>query len=76
MAAKDDGTSQINPFRAALTTSVGAILKDCGFSEVEHNALESLVEMTQSFISQSGKSSKHYSELANRSQVRIFGSER
>ena len=71
MAARqqEDGTAIKDPFRIALTSSVGAILKDVGYTEVEPNALQSLVEMTQSFISQIGKSSKHYSELANRSQV-------
>lgn len=71
MASKDESSSITNPFRVSLATSVGMLLKENGFTDVEPNALESLVEMTQSFISQIGKSSKHYSELANRSQVII-----
>lgn len=61
---------QVDAFRAALVAGVAATIKDAGFTDVEQNALESIVEMAQSFTLQLAKSAKHFAELANRSQVR------
>lgn len=74
MASKSTGDS----YRVALNSSTAAMIKSIGFTSIAPAALESLVEMVQSFISQIGRSSKHYSEVANRSQVasilcRYFG---
>lgn len=63
---------QNNPYRAIFQTAVAAAVKDSGFTDAEPNALSSLVEIAQSFMSQLARSSKHYSELANRSQVGCF----
>lgn len=70
MASKDSqSVSTPDPYRVALQTATAAMIKSPGFTSAEPAALESLVEMVQSFISQIAKSSKHFSELANRSQV-------
>jgi len=60
-----------DPYKQALYTGIASLIRDAGYGSVEPIAMESLVEMAHSFISQVGKSSKHYSELANRSQVEV-----
>ena len=65
MASKNSS----DPYRVALSSALAGIIKSSGFGATEPAALESLLEMVQSFITQIGKSAKHYSEVANRSQV-------
>lgn len=62
-------SSKTNPYRSIFQVALAALLKESGFTDADPNAISSLTEMAQSFMSQIARSSKHYSELANRSQV-------
>ncbi|XP_046400595.1 transcription initiation factor TFIID subunit 8-like [Ischnura elegans] len=55
--------------RKALAIVVSNLLTEIGFESAEKQALETLVEMLQSFITEVGGSSKSYCELAGRTEV-------
>lgn len=55
--------------RKALKVAVGALCKEVGFGMAEESALETLTEMLQSLITETGKSTKAYTELCGRSEV-------
>ncbi|KAH9508524.1 transcription initiation factor TFIID subunit 8 [Bulinus truncatus] len=58
-----------NPWRRALKTSIAALLVEAGYQCVEHLALETLIEMTQAYIWEAGRSSSSFAELAGRTHV-------
>ena len=58
--------SGANSYRQCLNISIATILTEIGFDKVEPMALESLGEMTQSFLYELGRSGKAYCELACR----------
>ena len=55
-----------NPFRMYLRVAVSGLLTELGFTSAENVALETLTELTQSFISELGRSTRSFCELANR----------
>ena len=55
-----------NPFRMYLRVAVSGLLTALGFTSAENVALETLTELTQSFISELGRSTRSFCELANR----------
>ena len=55
-----------NPFRAYLKVAVSGLLTELGFTSAENVALETLTELTQSFISELGRSTRSFCELACR----------
>ncbi|XP_071450058.1 transcription initiation factor TFIID subunit 8-like [Hetaerina americana] len=55
--------------RKALVIIISNLLAETGFESAEKQALETLVEMLQSFITEVGGSSKSYCELAGRTEV-------
>jgi histone H3/H4 len=55
-----------NSYRQCLNISVATLLTEIGFDKVEPMALETLGEMTQSFLHELGRSGKAYCELACR----------
>ena len=55
-----------NPFRTYLRVAVSGLLTELGFTSAETVALETLTELTQSFISELGRSTRSFCELANR----------
>ena len=59
-------TSGANSYRQCLSVSIATILTEIGFDKVEEMALETLGEMTQSFLHELGRSGKAYCELACR----------
>ncbi|KAK3932118.1 Transcription initiation factor TFIID subunit 8 [Frankliniella fusca] len=54
--------------RRVLTLAVSSLLTELGFDHAENMAIETLVEMTQSFLTEVGNSSKSYCELAGRTE--------
>ncbi|XP_047483545.1 transcription initiation factor TFIID subunit 8-like [Penaeus chinensis] len=72
MAALPTSTAEViasvNTRRKILATAVSGIIQESGFLNVEKAALGTLVEMMQSMISQIGRESKGYSELAYRTE--------
>nr|XP_027216056.1 transcription initiation factor TFIID subunit 8-like [Penaeus vannamei] len=72
MAALPTSTAEViasvNTRRKILATAVSGIIQESGFLNVEKAALGTLVEMMQSLISQIGRESKGYSELAYRTE--------
>ncbi|XP_059163778.1 transcription initiation factor TFIID subunit 8-like [Physella acuta] len=58
-----------SPWRRALKTSVAALLVECGYQCAENLALETLIEMTQAYIWEAGRSSSAFAELAGRTHV-------
>lgn len=57
---------QTNPFRKMIAVSASSILKEHGFDSVDKDALGTLTEMMQAFISEIGCLSKNYCELSGR----------
>ncbi|XP_060561471.1 transcription initiation factor TFIID subunit 8-like [Ruditapes philippinarum] len=57
--------------RKALKVAVGALCKEVGFGMAEESALETLTEMLQSLITETGKSTKAYTELCGRTEVLV-----
>ncbi|CAL1531251.1 unnamed protein product [Lymnaea stagnalis] len=57
------------PWRRALRTSIAALLVEAGYQCAENLALETLIEMTQAYISEAGRTSSGYAELAGRTHV-------
>jgi len=55
-----------DPFRAYLKVAVSGLLTELGFSTAETAALETLTELTQSFIVELGRSARSFCELACR----------
>jgi transcription initiation factor TFIID subunit 8 len=58
-----------SPWRKALKTSIAALLIEIGYQAAEILALETLVEMTEAYIWEAGRSSRSFSELAGRTRV-------
>lgn len=54
--------------RKALKVSVAALCAEVGFEKTEESAIETLTEMLQSFLSEVGKSSRAFAELAGRTE--------
>ncbi|KAF4527033.1 hypothetical protein B566_EDAN001581 [Ephemera danica] len=63
-----EGISATSARRKALTMTISALLTEHGFDVVDKLALETLVEMTQSLVTEIGASSRAYCELAGRVQ--------
>ena len=61
-----DYASGASSFRQCLNISIAALLTEIGFDKAEPMALETLGEMTQSFLHELGRSGKAYCELACR----------
>jgi transcription initiation factor TFIID subunit 8 len=57
-----------NPRRKALTAAVCSLCGEAGFEACERSAVETLTEMLQSCISEIGRSTRAYSELAGRTE--------
>jgi len=55
-----------DPFRSFLKIAVSGLLTELGFNSAESAALETLTELTQSFIVELGRSARGYCELACR----------
>ena len=53
-----------DPFRTYLKIAVSGLLTELGFSTAEAAALETLTELTQSFLVELGRSARSYCELA------------
>ncbi|XP_063235648.1 transcription initiation factor TFIID subunit 8 [Bacillus rossius redtenbacheri] len=58
----------VNTRRRALTLSIAALLAEVGFDSVEKPALETLVEMFQSMLTEMGNSTRAFCELACRTE--------
>lgn len=54
--------------RRALKVAVSALVYEVGFEKAEESVLETLTEMLQSFLSELGRTSRGYAELAGRSE--------
>lgn len=54
--------------RRVLTLAVSSLLTELGFDHAEKAAVGTLVEMIQSFLTEVGRSSKSYCELAQRTE--------
>lgn len=54
--------------RKALKVAVGALCSEVGFEKAEESAIETLTEMLQSFLTEVGRSTQAYSELAGRTE--------
>ena len=61
-----DYASGANSYRQWLNISIATMLTEVGFDKTEPMALETLGEMTQSFLHELGRSGKAYCELACR----------
>uniref|UniRef100_A0A1B6MLK0 Transcription initiation factor TFIID subunit 8 n=1 Tax=Graphocephala atropunctata TaxID=36148 RepID=A0A1B6MLK0_9HEMI len=57
--------------RRLLTASVSSLLVELGFDAAENQALESLVEMMQSFIREVGIGCRTYAEVAGRTETMV-----
>ena len=55
-----------DPYRTFLKVAVSGLLTELGFNSAESAALETLTELTQSFIVELGRSARSYCELACR----------
>ena len=55
-----------DPFRTHLKVAVSGLLTELGFSTADAAALETLTELTQSFIGELGRSARSFCELACR----------
>ena len=55
-----------DPFRTYLKVAVSGLLTELGFSTAETTAMETLTELTQSFIVELGRSARSFCELACR----------
>ena len=64
MSATEPETS--DPFRTYLKVAVSGLLTELGFSTAETTAMETLTELTQSFIVELGRSARSFCELACR----------
>ncbi|KAK0052270.1 transcription initiation factor TFIID subunit 8 [Biomphalaria pfeifferi] len=58
-----------NPWRRALRTSIAALLVEAGYQCAENLAMETLIEMTQAYIWEAGRSASSFAELAGRTHV-------
>jgi len=56
------------PYRRLLKVSVCALLTEAGFTAAEDDALETLTEMLQSFMTELGRSAKGLCELSGRTE--------
>ena len=55
-----------DPFRTHLKVAVSGLLTELGFNSADAAALETLTELTQSFIGELGRSARSFCELACR----------
>ncbi|GFO13213.1 transcription initiation factor tfiid subunit 8 [Plakobranchus ocellatus] len=60
-----------SPWRRALKTAVSALLMEAGYQAADCMALETLLEMTQAYITEAGRSSSTFAELSGRTQVMV-----
>jgi len=60
---------QPNPWRRSLKTAVTALLAECGYHSADTLALETLLEMTEAYITEAGRSSAAFAELSGRTRV-------
>jgi len=58
--------STVDPFRQCLRVAVGSLCTEVGFESAEVDALETLTELTQSLITELGRSGRAFCELAGR----------
>jgi len=63
MAEQEVGS---DPFRHCLRVAVGSLCTEVGFDSAEAGALETMTEMTQSLITELGRSARAFCELAGR----------
>jgi len=56
----------LDPFRQCLKVAVGSLCTEAGFESAESSALETVTELTQSLITELGRSSRAFCELAGR----------
>ena len=54
------------PFRQCLRVAVGSLCTEVGFESAESQALETMTELTQSLITELGRSARAFCELAGR----------
>ncbi|CAL1679588.1 unnamed protein product [Lasius platythorax] len=64
-------TQTVNTRRKILNQVVCSILVECGYETCEKQALETLTEMLQSFIVETGASARNYCELSGRTEPLI-----
>ena len=55
-----------DPFRQCLRVAVGSLCTEVGFESAESQALETMTELTQSLITELGRSARAFCELAGR----------
>jgi len=55
-----------DPYRALLKISVSSLCTELGYTSAEAAALETLTELTQSFVTELGRSARAFTELAGR----------
>ena len=55
-----------DPFRQCLRVAVGSLRTEVGFESAESQALETMTELTQSLITELGRSARAFCELAGR----------
>ncbi|RUS73243.1 hypothetical protein EGW08_019002 [Elysia chlorotica] len=60
-----------NPWRRSLKMAVSALLMDLGYQAADCMALETLIEMTQAYITEVGRSASSFAELSGRTQVMV-----
>ena len=66
MATTETPETPSDPFRTYLKVAVSGLLTELGFNTAEAAALETLTELTQSFIVEVGRSGRGFTELACR----------
>lgn len=64
-------TQTVNTRRKILNQVICSILVECGYDTCEKQALETLTEMLQSFIVETGASARNYCELSGRTEPLI-----
>jgi len=58
--------SMMDPFRPYLRAAIGSICTEVGFEAAETSSLETMTELTQSLITELGRSTRGFCELAGR----------
>ena len=56
----------VDPFRQCLRVAVGSLCTEVGFESAETSSLETLTELSQSLITELGRSARAFCELAGR----------
>ncbi|KAK3802669.1 hypothetical protein RRG08_001932 [Elysia crispata] len=60
-----------SPWRRSLKTAVSSLLMETGYQAADCMALETLIEMTQAYITEAGRSASSFAELSGRTQVMV-----